>query len=81
MDQNFLIMINTITTIQEITLQAYDFGIYRRLQDEKDMSRDQIFNLFEEWGKEFDKKHEGYEWNGDYYNEIDTFIMAKNDAL
>lgn len=74
-------MINTITTIQEITLQAYDFGIYRRLQDEKDMSRDQIFNLFEEWGKEFDKKHEGYEWNGDYYNEIDTFIMAKNDAL
>lgn len=74
-------MINAITTIQEITLQAYDFGIYRRLQDEKDMFRDQIFNLFEEWGKEFDKKHEGYEWNGDYYNEIDTFIMAKNDAL
>lgn len=74
-------MINAITTIQEITLQAYDFGIYRRLQDEKDMSRDQIFNLFEEWGKEFEKKHEGYEWNGDYYNEIDTFIMAKNDAL
>jgi len=74
-------MINTITTIQEITLQAYDFGIYRRLQDEKDMSRDQIFNLFEEWGKEFEKKHEGYVWNGDYYDEIDTFIMAKNDAL
>lgn len=74
-------MINTITTIQEITLQAYDFGIYRRLQDEKDMSRDQIFNLFEEWGKEFEKEHEGHEWNGDYYNEIDTFIMAKNDAL
>lgn len=74
-------MINTITTIQEITLQAYDFGIYRRLQDEKDMSRDQIFNLFEEWGKEFEKEHEGHEWIGDYYNEIDTFIMAKNDAL
>lgn len=74
-------MINAITTIQEITLQAYDFGIYRRLQDEKDMSRDQIFNLFEEWGKEFEKEHEGHEWSGDYYNEIDTFIMAKNDAL
>lgn len=74
-------MITTITTIQEITLQAYDFGIYRRLQDEKDMSRDQIFNLFEEWGKEFEKEHEGHEWIGDYYNEIDTFIMAKNDAL
>ena len=74
-------MITTITTIQEITLQAYDFGIYRRLQDEKDMSRDQIFNLFEEWGKEFEKEHEGHEWNGDYYDEIDTFIMAKNDPL
>lgn len=74
-------MITTITTIQEITLQAYDFGIYRRLQDEKDMSRDQIFNLFEEWGKEFEKEHEGHEWNGDYYDEIDKFIMAKNDAL
>lgn len=74
-------MINTITTIQEITLQAYDFGIFRRLQDEKDKSRDEIFNMFEEWGKEFEKEHEGYEWNGDYYDEIDRFIMAKNDAL
>ena len=74
-------MINAITTIQEITLQAYDFGIYRRLQDEKNKSRDEIFNMLEEWGKEFDKEHDGYDWNGDYYDEIDRFIMAKNDAL
>lgn len=74
-------MINKVTTVQEITLQAYDFGIYRRLQDEKDMSRDEVFNLFEKWAEEFEKEHEGYDWNGDYYDEIDTFITKKNDEL
>lgn len=74
-------MINTITTIQEITAQAIEFGLFRTLQDVHDKSRDEIFNMFEEWGREFEKEHDGYEWNGDYYDEIDKFIMAKADTL
>lgn len=70
-------MITPIATIQEITLQAYEFGTYNYLADKLDMSRDEIFNVFEEWGKEFNKAHENYNWNGDYYDEIDAFVNKK----
>lgn len=75
-------MINNITTVQEITLQAYQFGIYSILFGPKyDKSRDEIFNIFEKWAAEFEKAHEGYEWNGDYYDEIDLFLGAKKKEL
>ena len=74
-------MINTITTIQEITAQAIEFGLFKTMFNDKNMSRDEIFNTFEEWGREFEKEHEGHEWNGDYYDEIDKFIMEKADTL
>ena len=70
-------MITPIATIQEITLLAYEFSIYNYLADKLDMSRDEIFNVFEEWGKEFNKVHENYNWNGDYYDEIDAFVNKK----
>ena len=44
-----------INTIQEITLQAYTFGIYNYLQDERNMSRTDIFQLFVEWAEDFEK--------------------------
>ena len=74
-------MINSITTIQEITAQAIEFGLFKTMFNDKNMSRDEIFNTFEEWGREFEKKHEGREWNGEYYDEIDKFIMEKADTL
>ena len=74
-------MITPIATIQEITLQAYEFGTYNYLADKLDMSRDEIFNVFEEWGKEFNKAHENYNWNGDYYEEIDAFLYRKRNEL
>ena len=74
-------MIRPITTIQEITLQAYAFGVYDYLFNERNYSRDCIFNLFEDWAYEFETAHEGYEWNGDYYDEIDAFVEKKHVAL
>lgn len=74
-------MITPIATIQEITLQAYELGTYNYLADKLDMSRDEIFNVFEEWGKEFNKAHENYNWNGDYYEEIDAFLYRKRNEL
>jgi len=43
-----------INTIQEITLQAYAFGIYDYFFNERNMSRTDIFNIFVEWAKEFE---------------------------
>ena len=74
-------MITLTTTIQEITLQAYVMHVYNLMQDELNMSRDEIFNTFEAWGHEFEETHEDYEWNGDYYDEIDKFIQRKEKAL
>ena len=70
-------MISLITTIQEITMQASVLGVYEYLFDSCNESRDEIFNRFEEWGKEFEEAHKDYEWNGDYYDEIDEFVERK----
>ena len=70
-------MINSITTIQEITMQAFGIGVYEYLFDTCNECRDIIFNRFEEWGKEFEEAHKDYKWNGDYYDEIDDFIHKK----
>ena len=69
-------MITLITTIQEITLQAYSAGIYNYFFDRNE-SRDEIFNRFEGWGKEFEDIHKDYKWDGDYYDEIDDFVERK----
>jgi hypothetical protein len=77
-------MINLTTTIQEITMQAYSpFGIYDYLYNTCNESRDEIFNRFEEWGKEFEeleKEHKGEDdWY--YYDEIDEFLVKKFDEI
>lgn len=47
-------MINKITTIQELTQEAYKAGIYDICFNKKNMSRDEYFNLIEKWGEEFE---------------------------
>ena len=74
-------MITLTTTIQEITMQAYTFGVFNYLfeREHNAMSRYEIFNLFEKWGEEFEaleKEHEG-EDDWFYYDEIDEFINKK----
>jgi len=77
-------MITLTTTIQEITMQAYSpFGIYDYLFNTCNESRDEIFNRFEEWGKEFEaleKEHEG-EDDWFYYDEIDEFLAKKFNEI
>lgn len=74
-------MITHTTTIQEITLQAYEFGIYEHMFNEWNMSRDEIFNMFEDWAIEFDYRYRNHEWNGDYYDLVDDFLMEKREQI
>ena len=71
-----------INTIQEITLQAYAFGIYDYLFNERNMSRTDIFQLFVEWAKDFEKTHENFDWmQGSFYDEVDDFIGYRLDSM
>ena len=68
-------MFNLITTIQEITLQSYTLGIYNYLSNDRNMRRDDIFNVFEGWGKEFEESTDRNDEN--YYDAIDKFIEER----
>ena len=71
-----------INTIQEITLQAYTFGIYNYLQDERNMPRTDIFQLFVEWAEDFEKAHENFDWlQGSFYDEVDDYLGCKFDSM
>lgn len=74
-------MTSHITTIQEFTLRAYELKIFDFLFNQKNMSRDEILNLFEEWADEFEKEEEKHLMDLDwfYYDEIDAFLGAKID--
>ena len=74
-------MITKITTIQEMTLQAQAIGLYDFLFFKMDKSRDEIFNLIELWAEEFEKTHKNYDWDGDYYDEIDDFLGYRFESI
>ncbi len=75
-------MFNSIATIQEITLQAYAFGIYDYFFNERNMSRTDIFNIFEEWAKEFEETHKNFDWTqGSFYDEVDDFLNCRFDSI
>ena len=68
-----------INTIQEITIQAYDFGIYGYFFNERNMSRTDIFQLFVKWAEEFEESHKDFDWlQGSFYDEVDDFIGIKS---
>ncbi len=76
-------MVTRITTIQEITQQAYVLGIFDILFNKENMPRDRIFNLYEYWADEFIKIEEknGTKPNWFYYDEIDHFLENKKAKL
>lgn len=76
-------MITLTTTIQEITLQAHAFGVFDYLFNECNKSRDEIFNMFEEWGEEFEALAQQHKNDTDwfYYDEIDAFINKKFEEI
>ena len=71
-----------INTIQEITLQAYAFGVYDYLSNERNMSRTDIFQLFVKWAEEFEESHKDFDWlQGSFYDEVDDFIGYRLDSM
>ena len=71
-----------INTIQEITLQAYAFGVYDYLFNERNMSRTDIFQLFVKWAEEFEESHKDFDWmQGSFYDEVDDFIGYRFDSM
>ena len=43
----------------------------------KEYSREQAFNIIQEWAKEFTKEYGNCDFDGSYYDEIDAFIEEK----
>lgn len=70
-----------ITTIQDITLDAYILGIHDIYEKEYIMPRDDIFAIYQNWAEEFEIAHEDYEYDGDYYDEIEKFLLKKKVEL
>jgi hypothetical protein len=71
-----------INTIQEITMQAYAFGVYDYLFNERNMSRTDIFALFVEWAKEFEETHKDFDWSqASFYDEVDDFVSYRLDSF
>ena len=70
-----------ITTIQDITLDAYILGIHDIYEKEYIMPRDDIFYIYQNWAEEFEIAHEDYEYDGDYYEEIERFLLKKKAEL
>ena len=71
-----------MNTIQEITLQAYAFGIYDYLFNERNMTRPEIFQLFVKWAEEFEDAHKDFDWAmGSFYDEIDEFLSLRSDSM
>ena len=72
-----------ITTIQEITLQAYAFGVYDYLFNECHKTRFEILNMFEKWGEEFEALAQQHEQDTDwfYYDEVDIFVNKKFEEI
>lgn len=71
-----------MNTIQEITLQAYAFGVYDYLFNERNMSRTDILQLFVKWAEEFEESHKDFDWlQGSFYDEVDDFIGYRFDSM
>lgn len=72
-------MFTLTTTIQEITLTANAHGVFDYLFNDHNMSRDEILNIFEDWGKEYEELAKSHEGDDDwfYYEEMDEFVDRK----
>lgn len=65
----YSIDLNYLRNLQELSVEAVDY-----LSGLKECSREESFNIIQEWAKEFTEKYENYDFNGSYYDVIDAFI-------
>ena len=68
----YSIGLNYLRNLQELSVEAVEY-----LTGPKEYSREQAFNIIQEWTKEFTEKYGNYYFDGSYYDEIDAFIEEK----
>lgn len=68
----YSIDLNYLRNLQELSVEAVEY-----LTGPKEYSREQAFNIIQEWNKEFTEKYGNYDFDGSYYDEIDEFIDKK----
>ena len=84
-------MLSKISVIQEVTVQAVEFKIFRYMFFDLNMDRESCFKKFEDWGIEFYNRF-GKHWDKaelqqtdsqgmSYYDMIDEFVMNKFEEL
>lgn len=61
-----------LRNLQELSVEAVDY-----LTGPKKYSREQAFNIIQEWAKEFAEEYGDCDSNGSYYDAIDAFIDEK----
>ena len=61
-----------IRNLQEMSAEAVE-----RLTELKCYSREEAFDIIQDWAKEFTKRYNNYVFDGSYYKMIDTFIEEK----
>lgn len=72
-----------VVSFIEERLQYYDHYkdgtdevVYKRYEEQGMGGR---YLLAHEWTNEFEKLNEGREWDGEFYDEIDEFLVKKNN--
>lgn len=68
----YSIGLNYLRNLQEMSVTAVD-----DLMGLKERSREEAFNIIQEWTKESTEKYGNYYFDGSYYDEIDVFIEEK----
>ena len=76
--------------MKEIVLKLYEFDELSKDSQEKIIererwnvmelkcySREEAFDIIQDWAKEFTKRYNNYVFDGSYYKMIDTFIEEK----
>lgn len=60
--------------VEFITLNADNGEVHRRRQLQ---GIGGIYELAEKWTDEFEKLHEGRQWDGEYFDEVEEFLASK----
>lgn len=68
----YSIDLNYLRNLQEMSVIAVD-----DLMGLKECSKEEAFNIIQEWNKEFTEKCGNYYFDGSYYDVIDEFIEEK----
>ena len=70
-----------ISTIQEMTIEAYANGLYDLIQYKKKLTRKEILDTFVDWADEFEKEHLGVELGDTIYDALGAFLDKKYHEL